>query len=98
MYTIGNLDFGKGYMYVTFTTTPNAFHYPPPVLKKRKGGIVMDLVRRLRLRRPRRPRRPRVTHLALYLPRYKVTFLQFEIWSIHKSSISKKLLEFHLTN
>jgi len=49
--------------------------YPPPVLKKRKGGIVMDLVRRLRrLRRPRRLRRlrrPRVTHLALYLPRYR---------------------------
>ena len=41
--------------------------YPPPVLKKRKGGIVMDLVRRrlrrLRLRRLRL-RRPRVTHLA----------------------------------
>ena len=38
----------------------------------------MDLVRRLRrprLRRPRlrrpRLRRPRVTHLALYLPRYR---------------------------
>ena len=36
-------------------------YYPPPVLEKRKGGIVMDLVRRLR-RRLRR--RPRVTHLA----------------------------------
>ena len=59
-------------LYITFTLQNEKTHfYPPPVLEKRKGGIVMDLVRRLRLRlRPRRLR-PRVTHLALYLPRYR---------------------------